>query len=482
MHNPHAVKQTIPVGGAVMFLLIIVAVCACVAVFAAERFWTGLVGVGAVMGLAASFALPVRMLPGLGLATFLLLPITYIPQVNPIYGRYLSPALFFLIVWFIRSRKQEKKDGVLPKSWWFLAVLFLAWSALTIIWSIEGSRSATWLVTMAVVFLGPAWAARRADAATIASLTKAWLWLGLGLGIMAVFEGLTSQSLLGSLYANDQSGQIGFNQVWSESRATTTLGHPLMNATFFATTAAFALFKAAGARSKLAFWSGVACTAGAAFTISRSAVTALAVAFMVGVVSMVFSRAMSFGRKAFWTIVSVGAGLTILNLPMITARSESAEGASSSYLRDVLLDAALRIAADNDYFGAGAGDSQSRATLAGMTLPFENSYAGVLVSLGAIGVTLFALLIAGVILTAMRRGLPEVAAGAAAFAVQIAAYPLVDNVPVAMILLGVLAYLAFGSGNRHAAARVAATAAREAAKHNPTRHLPKHYRRLLDRV
>ncbi|WP_142132870.1 hypothetical protein [Arthrobacter sp. SLBN-83] len=421
-------------------------VVASLAILLSEQAWVGVIGLGASIGVIVAAIVPVRFLPGLAFATFLLLPITYMPQVNPFIGRYLSPALFFLVVWFIRSRRTAT-GGVIPKSWLFLAILLLGWAVLSFIWSIDSSRSIAWTGTVACVFLGPALMARRAETSTVAALSKSWLWIGLFLSAMAVAEGLTSTSFLGSLYSNTESGAIGFNQVWSESRATTTLGHPLMNATFFATTAAYAIMNSARTKSRLSLYAGAACTAGSVFTVSRSAVTALAVGLVVGVVAVAVTKAMSFGRKTVWTAAAVCAGLVVMNSPLIAARSQSAEGDSSSVLRAVLLDAAIRISGEGNFIGAGAGASQSRATMAGMTLPFENSYAGVLVSLGGFGVAVFALLIAGLVLTGIRRGLPEVAAATTAFGVQIAAYPLVDNVPVALIVLGVLAYLGFGGGN-----------------------------------
>lgn len=417
--------------------------------FAAIGYWPGFIGLAGAIGLLFAVLCPIQWLPGLAFVSFALLPITYMPQVNPLIGRYFAPAVFLLVVWYIRSKGHPAVDvKKLPRPWFVLSILLLAWASLTILWSIDAQRSVAWVATLAVVFIGPAWMTRRANPVTIAAVTKTWLLLGLALGSMAILEGLLQVSFLAPVFSNAEGGSVGVDQVWSTARATTTLGHPLMNATFFATTAAFAIIKVARSGSKLAFLSGAACTAASIFTVSRSAVSALAFGLLVGVVAALISGGMSFGRKLFWSLASIAVGVAVLNSPLVIERSNSIEGQGSTYIRATVLDAAFRFAAEDGYRGAGAGSSPTRSSAAGLSFPLENAYAGILVSLGVFGTVVFILLLGGMIIVAIRRGLPEIAAGTAAFAAQAAAYPLFDNVPVAMIVLGMLAYLTFGSGTR----------------------------------
>ncbi|MHA7289661.1 hypothetical protein ACX80V_08460 [Arthrobacter sp. MDT3-24] len=401
---------------------------------------------GALALLACTLSLPRHWLPGMALALFVLLPITYMPSVNPVFGRYLAPALGMLLIWMLRSiGKPQGTIGRVPKLWTWIACLLLGLSTASAAWSLDPARSLFWTFTVGIAFIGFAWMGQKADHRSVASLTATWLSLGLFIGAMAIAEGVTSTSFLQAIYANQDSSGIGFNQLWSTFRVTTTLGHPLMNATFLATTSAFGIMHAARTNSKLALVSGVLCGAGAVLTVSRSAVGALAAGLCLGLITVLTTKSMSFGRKAFWTLGAVAAAWAVATTPIVQERSASAEGEGSSRLRSILLDLALDAAASDGFTGSGAGSSAQRSVLAGITLPFENSYAGVLVSLGIAGLALMMVLMLGLLIIAVVQNNPAGAAALATFSIQISAYPLVDNVPISMIMLGALAYLVFGT-------------------------------------
>lgn len=409
--------------------------------------------IGALTLLACMLTLPKHWLPGTALALFVLLPITYMPAVNPVVGRYLGPAFGLLIIWMLRSiGGPHGAIGHVPKLWTWLAGAFIGLSVTSAAWSLDPARSLFWTFTVGTVFIGFAWMAHRADRRSVSSLLSTWLTLGIFVGGMAIAEGITGTSFLRAIYANHDSSSIGFNQSWSTFRVTTTLGHPLMNATFLATTSAFGIMHAARTNSKLAMTSGVLCGVGAVFTVSRSAVGALAAGLCLGLFTILMTKSMSTGRKAFWGLGSLAAVWAVATTPLVQERSGSAEGEGSSRLRSVLFDVAMDTAASDGFTGSGAGSSSQRSVLAGLTLPFENSYAGVLVSLGIAGLGLMAVLILGLISVAVKHNNAAGAAALATFAIQIAAYPLVDNVPISMIILGTLAYLIFGSSGPNSSA------------------------------
>lgn len=385
---------------------------------------------------------PRQWLPGMALATFALVPITYTPLVNPVIGRYFSPALIIVAIWLIRTMF-NKRQAALPMLWLITGGILTCWALLTATWSLDPQRTLLWTTTVCLVAVIPALLSTKSDDGTSEALSKSWLWLGLLLGVFAIVEGVTQHSILASLYQGTNTSSIGITQNWSSVRSTTTLGHPLMNATFFAASASYALINSALTRSKLALSSGVIASAGLVFTLSRSGVIALGAGLALGTIAILAAGKIPFARKFTFMSIAAAIGVTVISSPLVQARSNSSEGSNSAYLRDVLLRAGLRIAEQDDYLGAGAGTSNIRSSLAGMTLPLENSYVGILVSSGLAGLSLLVALFIGAIITALRRGRFDAAAGMAAFCIQIGAYPLIDNVPIAALMFGMLAYLGF---------------------------------------
>lgn len=412
-------------------------------------FVTATLVVGSILVLCVLYLLPVATLPSVALALFVLIPVGYVPSVPPVIGRYLSPAILVVAIWTLRSlRRRTPRSGKVSRPWTLTSIGLLALAALSTLWSIDPLRTLLWSATTGLALLAPALLASRSDETSRHYLIRTWLWLGAGIGLMAIVEGATGQTFLGALYSNPAGVGIGVNQNWSSIRATTTLGHPLMNGTFLASTAAFGIMSAIKHRSRLAGLSGGLATVGAVFTVSRSAVAGLLSGLIIGVVLILSSKHMTLTRKLLWSLVSILIAVAAAASPLISERSASAEGSSSAETRGMLLDMAIEIAGVDGYTGSGAGSSQPRATQAGLSLSIENSYGGVLVSLGVLGLVLFVSLVLGLVVAAARRPAPEIAASVVAFAVSAAAYPLVDNVPTALILLGLLANLLFSQSRQ----------------------------------
>ncbi|WGW12172.1 O-antigen ligase family protein [Saxibacter everestensis] len=399
-----------------------------------------------LLATAVLFAVPVHALPALALVLFALLPLGYIAGVPATMGRFLTPAALTIVVALLRQRGRPAVNRI-PRFWTVCAIALLLLSAASFIWSLDAQRSALWTATVAVVLFGFAHLSMRSTPQSVHALQRTWLCVGLILGVAAITEGLVQRSFLAALYARGASSGIGFTQHWDSIRATTTLGHPLMNGTFFATTAVYAIILTMRRRSKLALASGAVSAGGAIFSVSRSAAAAIAAGLIVGLLVCLASRQLPFGRKAVGLLVGVGAAAAVLFSPIIQSRSDSAEGSGSADARAVILDRALEFAGESNYLGVGAGMAQERAIMGGLNMPIENSYAGVLVSLGAAGTIIFVCLLATIALVAARRQAPEVVAAVCAFGTAIWAWPLVDNYPSALVMLGALAYIGF-SGHR----------------------------------
>lgn len=428
-----------------------IAAAACLCILAVTCSVLVLFGVAAaaavvcvVLFVTLLLIIPRWSLPSVALVLFTLVPVGYMPSVPPVVGRYLSPAIVVLAIWVGRqlgARGDRKR--ALPTAWLTVFILLLLLAATSTLWSTEVSRTLLWTLTVGIAFLAPAAMSVLPDERARRQLTSTWLWLGVGVGLMAIAEGITKTPFLAALYVNPGGVGIGVNQNWSSIRATTTLGHPLMNGTFLACTAAFGLMNAFSSRNRLALASGALAAAGTVFTVSRSAVAGLIAGLVVGSFILLISKHMSLTKKIIWCLLSTAVGIAAITSPLLGERAASAEGSSSAETRGMLLDRAIEIAGVDGYVGSGAGTSQLRATQAGLSLSIENSYGGLLVSLGIAGLALFMLLIVGLCVSGARHSHPDVTAGVVAFGVTAAAYPLIENVPTALILLGLLAYLTF---------------------------------------
>lgn len=399
---------------------------------------------GSVLFVTLLLVIPRWSLPSLALLLFTLVPVGYMPSVPPIIGRYLSPAIVVLAIWLGREIHAGRvQRRVLPAAWLGAFLLLLLLSATSALWSSDAGRTLLWTLTLGLAFLGPAAMSTRPSQRARRYLTSTWLVLGVAVGLMAIVEGLTKTTFLAELYANPSGVGIGVNQNWSSVRATTTLGHPLMNGTFLACTAGFGFIHAFSSRNLFALVAGVVATAGAVFTVSRSAVAGLIAGLVVGSVIMLCSKQMSFSKKFIWSVLAAAVGVSAVTSPLLSERAASAEGTSSAEVRAVLLHRAFEISGSDGFTGSGAGTSQLRATQAGLSLSIENSYGGLLVSIGLVGLALFFAVLFGLCVSAVRRNRPDIAAAVVTFSVTVAAFPLIDNVPTALILLGLLAYLNF---------------------------------------
>ncbi len=91
-----------------------------------------------------------------------------------------------------------------------------------------------WTAGFAVLALLPA-ALVPFEPAAARPIVSTWTGLAAVLGVYASLEAwvLRDNPLLGWAYRSAPAPD-GFDQIWSVYRATTTMGHPLVNATFFA--------------------------------------------------------------------------------------------------------------------------------------------------------------------------------------------------------------------------------------------------------
>ncbi|MGU3584910.1 O-antigen ligase family protein [Rhodococcus sp. C26F] len=382
--------------------------------------------------------LPQRILPSLALIVFALVPVAYMGYVPFMVGRYITPSLVIILIWLLRVPRgisTRQFVGV----WKFISALLVAWLLYSSYSGIDSARSYAWSFVFCVLFIGVGLVASRVDVETVKLLIRTWLWLAVGLGSLAIVEGLAGFSIFRGIYASGG----GFEDRWSVNRITTLLGHPLMNGTFFATAGSFALLMALRRRDRLA-WAAAAFSALAVlFSVSRSATIALIVGVAVGVLLVLFTKTRRRGVKVSAISAVVVGTVGLVSSPLLRERSASEEGSSSAEYRADVTTIALEISEKDGYMGSGPGTSNLRVVAEGYYLPIENSFLGLLTSLGIPGLLLVIGLLACALLVAVRRRRFEVAAGWMAYVVAVAAWPVWENNPGSFLIGSILIILSF---------------------------------------
>ena len=403
----------------------------------------GSVAVAGLILLGALFLVPVWSLPAIAFLAFAFLPVGYLNSVPEVVGRFLSPAVIVLWVYVLRWKMSGGVFRMAVR--WPALILVLGMVALALI-GINPLRSLFWVFVFVGAALAPSVAATGSDQRAREALSRTWLATGGLLGFAAVFESATHLNPLGRFYDLDQH--------WSVYRVTTTLGHPLLNGTFFAVTACFALFtalQATGRRWPLVVVFVVTGCA-AALSGSRSAVVALGVGLGVGLVLSLLSRKVSAASKVAGIVLIVAAMVLVPNLPTFAQRAGSAEAGASTAYRDAVLRLGINLIEQRPLFGGGPGTSALLAEQTGAQLPLESAVLGTVVSLGIVGATGFVLWLAWLARACIRNHRPEALTGITAFLTAGAAFPLWETNPAAWVLVGLLMLLA--GGPRDPATRV----------------------------
>ena len=391
------------------------------------------VGTAALLGLAlfvAAASLPLRLLPVVSLWLFALVPVGYLIYVPNYFARFWTPAVLVLAVWVVRLALGSGRPALLRSLRWTvpLALVLLALSTV----SLSDTRSVNWTIILFVTVALPTALVPAVDERTSSTLLKSWFTLGIALSLVAVLESLVESNPLARYY--------NFDQHWALYRVTTTLGHPLMNGTFFAVTACVAAFVAlrpSGPRA-VAFACFVLTALAAGLTGSRSGVYALVCGLGVGLLVMLVSGRTSIANKLLGVAIGVTALLVLPALPSIAGRSASAEGVASGLYRDESIRLAGKLIAQHPWLGSGPGSSAIAVARSGANLPLENAVLGTVVSLGVVGMIVLLVLAVLVLVRAGQGGRPDGIGAIAAFVVAGSAFPLWEPNPAALILVGLV--------------------------------------------
>ncbi len=400
-----------------------------------------------MVGGAALLVLPRAWLPALALALAALLPVTWLPVPRVLVT--LSPAVAVIGVWCLRLAAAEaplrlRRPTPGSRAPALVAVGLAGWLVASLLLTRFVGTAVAWTAGFAVLALLPA-ALAPFEPAAARPIVSTWTGLAAVLGVYASLEAwvLRDNPLLGWAYRSAPAPD-GFDQIWSVYRATTTMGHPLVNATFFAVALPLAVDRALRHRRPLDLAAVAATGAGLLATGSRGALVAGAVAATVTCALAVRDADARRWAPAVLALVAVGVvvgGTTLL------ARTASAEGRDSLTYRIEVLGDALAVAGDNVAFGVGpgaAGVVKGEAERGVAAFPYENAWVEMVVATGAPGALLLAVLCALAARRAARAGRAGVAGAVVAYAITAATFNLLEGHRPAHVLLGALLVAAAG--------------------------------------
>lgn len=374
---------------------------------------------------------PLHYLPAAAFMVAVLVPLRSLPV--PDFLLVLHPSLAIMLIWLIRSYKHIGVERIRDPRLAVIATIFVVYSVLGTIASPYPGNGVVWLGSFLIVALLPI--LRGVTVEERASIRRLWLILCVVLGFYAIFEFvLGSNPLYSGLYAR---AQYPVEQKWAIYRVTTTLGHPLTNATFFAAGFGVALGAWVQQRSRWFIFAALLSAIGVVLTASRGGLLALLSA-LVCTTLIVFLRGGSRGLPArIAGIIAICAGgVLAMNSPIVTARSDSAEASASSDFRLIALDIALRVARSYEWLGSGPGSSAPATLGAGPDkLVIESSYLQLLVSVGVPGVVALFLLLSLCLIRCLRAKRYDAAVGLIAYCVAIGFFNFIEaNRPMHMVL------------------------------------------------
>lgn len=410
---------------------------------------TGLRPELAVVGFAGAvlLVLPRPWLPAVALAAFALLPVKWLPV--PGVLTTVTPSALVLVVWAVRLLGEERLMvtalGRNRQRLVAVAVVAGLWLVVTTVTSSSPAVSLGWTIAFALLVLLPSVFAPFEPRAGLLLLRTAAALTAL-LGLMAVVETsvLKANPLLQEFYASAGPAD-SFTQIWSVYRATTTLGHPLLNGAFFCTTTCLAL--GGFLLTRHAAWLAAAACGAAGVVASGSRGAALGLVAGILTTAVLEVRARPSDRVARALLVGplfAGAAMAVL----LQQRATTSDGPDSLAYRVKVLTPGIDVASRNPLLGTGPGTAgylkSERSPLVSSRsgfdpipeLSFENSWLELLIGIAVPGVVLLVILVLLVGWQARLAQRSGVAGALVAWIVTAGTFNLVEGHRPALMLLG----------------------------------------------
>lgn len=409
---------------------------------------------------ALLWVIPTTNLLPLALVVTALVPVGRLPV--PEIVTVVSPGAVVVVVWLMRRDRVGLEPA--PRAVTVLGLALGVWLVVSCALGTSLERGAGWSTAFAVLVLLPTMSRRLApDEAR--RLVDTWCWTSAALAVFGIPErAFELNPVYGAVFLH---GDYPLVQYWSSYRITTTLGHPLNNALFFAvgTVLAVGAYVERGRRVHVA-----AATLGlvAVFlTLSRGGVLAVAVGVVVVTLAPVARRARESapsrsGPRRLWALTAVLLGLAaVATAPAFQDRLQSSNGIASARARDALGSVVWSASRGVDHLGSGPGTSNYLLQRIGTPTVVENSWFQLLLSLGLPGVALVLALVTVSVVLAVRGGAVAAGGALAALATAAAGFNWIESDRPGMVFLGLL--LAVCSATK---------ASRDPEHHDPAQSLP----------
>jgi O-antigen ligase len=404
--------------------------------------------------------MPLQYVPALMLAVFVLIPVKFLP-VPTLFATSIGPNLLAAVIFALRCRVRLRGRPVQPvgKTVAIVSIGTVGWLALATIQSSARGTSFLWSLSFCVLALGVAYSTRFIPQAA-AELERAWLALGGVVAAYAVLEAfvLHANPVFGSFYEHTTAGRPVL-QVWSVYRATTTLGHPLVNGLFLACTFPIAVGWAANRRSLGTAALAALVLAGVAATGSRGALLAAVIGGGVALAIRLPAGGRVTAISPLRLAVACVVGLALLagaGSVFLGGRQDSEEGRISSDYRSQALTRGMQLIRADPLFGSGPGTAYRASAGQLGILPgdpsaggaLENSWLELAVAAGLVGLVLVLVLLAEAVRAALAAGNGGVLGALVAFVASAASFNWLEGYRGGHVLLGLLLGLAFVAHHR----------------------------------
>ena len=387
-------------------------------------------GLVCILTLALS---PTRYLPSVALALGVLVPVRAIPV--PELATVISPPFVVMAIWVLKAAvcnqaRQPRRGAVLNVS--LLLIVWLVFSTATSVYPVNGLA---WGGNMLVMCLLPLIVGVTPDEARI--LLKTWMILALSLSVFGLVEFAGGYNLFfDRLYSEAKYPLV---QKWATYRITTSLGHPLNNAVFFAVSLALALGAWLQARRRALLVVGGLSGLSLVLTGSRSGWIAGLVVAVLAASVLLFTSSVPVMKKLCLCSCLFAAAIAAITSPVVAERANSREALSSAAIRVEVLNVSVKAADSSHWLGEGPGTSAvATEGNSSKDLVIESSFLQLLISVGLPGTVLFLLLLGVELFETLKRRAWVGVLGIVAYLLSIAFFNFLEANRPLLVLLGVL--------------------------------------------
>lgn len=382
----------------------------------------------------------------LALFLFVALPVAFLP-VPDILVTVTPPTIimFVLLVRLLIDGRGLPNLVLSP-----VAILVLAFGgclALTVFVSDYRTITVGWFFNYTCLVLLPALLAT-AETRIRGHLSTVWVVLAAVLGLYATVEAFILQANPIAEAFLGYGEREPIDQVWSVYRATTILGHPVSNGSFFAIAVPLALGVALHRHSKLAVLAALLAAGGVVASGTRAAFAAMLLGAAITLL---------IPRKGWITgqiprMVQLGGILGICAVMFIgwsylSVRETSGEGQGSSAFRSAQVPIAMESVRDSPLLGVGPGAAsfshESLLARIGGAGAFESYWLELVVGAGLIGLLLGGLVLACAVAAAVRSRRMDIAGAVVAWVVGATFVNAMEGGRSELFVLGVVLAMAF---------------------------------------